>query len=62
MIGVAENEGYTIINGAGKGSHVRMGKTGCRSLTIPGTCRDLSPGLNNRQEEVFKWILNIFLN
>jgi len=58
MIRVAENEGYTIINGAGKGSHVRMGKTGCRSLTIPGNCRDLSPGVTKSTLKVLGKTLN----
>ena len=58
MIKVAENEGYTIINGAGKGSHVRMGKTGCRSLTIPGNCRDLSPGVTKSTLKVLGKTLN----
>jgi predicted RNA binding protein YcfA (HicA-like mRNA interferase family) len=36
LINLAREQGYEILPGRGKGSHVVMGKPGCPTITIPG--------------------------
>jgi predicted RNA binding protein YcfA (HicA-like mRNA interferase family) len=45
LVKLAEKHGWTVKDGAGKGSHVRMECPGSPSLTIPGDRRDVSPGV-----------------
>lgn len=37
--------GYQKVRGGGKGSHVKLEKSGKRSIVIPGTSKPLSPGV-----------------
>jgi hypothetical protein len=45
LVRLAENHGWVVRDGAGKGSHIRMERSGWPSLTIPGNRRDVSPGV-----------------
>jgi len=45
LVKLAEKHGWTVKEGAGKGSHVRMKRPNSPSLTIPGNRRDVSPGV-----------------
>jgi len=47
MIKLAEKYGWSVKEGAGKGSHVRLERSGKPPLTIPGNRRDVSPGVAN---------------
>jgi predicted RNA binding protein YcfA (HicA-like mRNA interferase family) len=45
LVRLAEKHGWAIRRGAGKGSHIRMERSGAPSLTIPANRRDVSPGV-----------------
>ncbi|MBK7975403.1 MAG: type II toxin-antitoxin system HicA family toxin [Deltaproteobacteria bacterium] len=42
---LAEQFGYAVKPGAGKGSHIRMEKPGAHPVTIPSNRESLSPGV-----------------
>jgi predicted RNA binding protein YcfA (HicA-like mRNA interferase family) len=45
LVKLAEERGWVVKDGAGKGSHIRMVCQNGPPLTIPANRRDLSPGV-----------------
>jgi predicted RNA binding protein YcfA (HicA-like mRNA interferase family) len=45
LLKLAESHGWSVKDGAGKGSHIRMERPNSASITIPANRRDLSPGV-----------------
>jgi predicted RNA binding protein YcfA (HicA-like mRNA interferase family) len=45
MVRILETQGkYEVVKGAGKGSHVRLARSGAQPVTLPGDRKDLTPG------------------
>jgi len=53
MVRLFEKQGYTIVKGAGKGSHVKMKKIGSENVTIP-MHKELRKGTEHALKKVLK--------